>query len=66
MNFEFQTQLMKKWDKKGLITAEFKYDGQRAQIHLLPDGRVKTFSRTCDDSTSRFPDVIKILSFPLR
>ena len=37
--------------------AEHKYDGQRAQIHLLHDGSVKVFSRNCEDRTPSFPDV---------
>ncbi|KAK9793179.1 hypothetical protein WJX73_007861 [Symbiochloris irregularis] len=37
--------------------AEHKYDGQRAQIHLLPDGSVKVFSRNCEDRSPSFPDV---------
>ena len=28
-------------DKGATFLAEFKYDGQRAQIHLLPDGQVR-------------------------
>ncbi len=38
-----------------------RYDGQRAQIHLQPDGSVRIFSRNGDDSTSRFPDVSDIV-----
>ena len=37
--------------------AEYKYDGQRAQIHLLPGGEVKVFSRNCEDRSPSFPDV---------
>eukprot|EP00803_Ostreobium_quekettii_P008788 evm.model.scf_1474EXC.2 EVM.evm.TU.scf_1474EXC.2 scf_1474EXC:16266-31624(-) len=37
--------------------AEYKYDGQRAQVHLLADGSVSIFSRRCEDKTAAFPDV---------
>ncbi|CAE7702361.1 LIG6 [Symbiodinium sp. CCMP2456] len=42
-----------------MLSAEFKYDGQRAQIHVLPAGRVKIFSRKLDDMTYKYPDVVK-------
>lgn len=32
----------------GDFLAEFKYDGMRSQIHLLPDGSVRVFSRNCE------------------
>ncbi len=38
--------------------AEYKYDGMRAQIHVLEDGRVCVFSRNCEDRTASFPDVV--------
>ena len=38
--------------------AEYKYDGTRAQIHLLPDNSVKVFSRNCEDKTVSMPDVV--------
>ena len=43
---------------KGAFLAEYKYDGQRAQIHLLRGGAVKVFSRNSEDKTGAFPDVI--------
>ncbi|CAE6965609.1 adl1 [Symbiodinium natans] len=36
-----------------------KYDGQRAQIHVLPGSTVKIFSRKLDDMTYKYPDVVK-------
>ncbi|KAI6691514.1 hypothetical protein NL676_028342 [Syzygium grande] len=43
------------------FTCEYKYDGQRAQIHKLADGSIRIFSRNGDETTSRFPDVIAII-----
>lgn len=43
------------------FTCEYKYDGQRAQIHKLMDGSVKVFSRNGDETTSRFPDLVNII-----
>ncbi|KAB5560947.1 hypothetical protein DKX38_005904 [Salix brachista] len=37
------------------------YDGQRAQIHKMPDGTVRIYSRNGDETSSRFPDLIKII-----
>uniref|UniRef100_A0A9I9CY62 DNA ligase n=1 Tax=Cucumis melo TaxID=3656 RepID=A0A9I9CY62_CUCME len=44
------------------FTCEYKYDGQRAQIHKLADGSLRVFSRNSDDTTSKFPDLIKIIN----
>ncbi|XP_010243754.1 PREDICTED: DNA ligase 6-like isoform X2 [Nelumbo nucifera] len=44
------------------FTCEYKYDGQRAQIHRLADGSVRIFSRNGDETTSRFPDLVHIIS----
>ncbi|CAH0473934.1 unnamed protein product [Peronospora belbahrii] len=39
------------------FTCEYKYDGERAQIHILSNGEMAIFSRNFENSTERFPDV---------
>ncbi|XP_059449423.1 DNA ligase 6 isoform X2 [Corylus avellana] len=53
-------QALKLFQNKA-FTCEYKYDGQRAQIHKLVDGSVRIFSRNGDETTSRFPDLINII-----
>ena len=43
------------------FTCEFKYDGMRAQIHILDDRSVKVFSRGNEDITEMYPDIIHFL-----
>ncbi|UXD21898.1 ATP-dependent DNA ligase [Ignicoccus pacificus DSM 13166] len=50
-------EILKKLGGVGL--AEYKYDGERAQIHILPDGRVIIFSRRLENITEPYPDVVQ-------
>ncbi|KAL3527003.1 hypothetical protein ACH5RR_011659 [Cinchona calisaya] len=53
-------QVLKLFQNKA-FTCEFKYDGQRAQIHRLDDGSIHVFSRNGDETTRRFPDLLDII-----
>jgi len=39
------------------FTCEYKYDGERAQVHLLPDGTARVFSRNLLDTSEKYPEV---------
>ncbi|KAL2938486.1 DNA ligase 1, partial [Bienertia sinuspersici] len=44
-----------------VFTCEYKYDGERAQIHFMEGGNVEIYSRNAERNTGKFPDVVASL-----
>ncbi|PHH53897.1 DNA ligase 1 [Ceratocystis fimbriata CBS 114723] len=43
------------------FTCEFKYDGQRAQIHCDEQGKISLFSRHLELMTDKYPDLVALI-----
>ncbi|KAG1465041.1 hypothetical protein G6F46_002776 [Rhizopus delemar] len=43
------------------FTCEFKYDGERAQIHKLADGSIHVYSRNSENMSIRYPDIMNAI-----
>jgi DNA ligase-1 len=43
------------------FSCEFKYDGQRAQVHCDASGKVSLFSRHLELMTDKYPDLVEIV-----
>eukprot|EP00268_Persea_americana_P056144 TRINITY_DN6588_c1_g1_i4.p1 TRINITY_DN6588_c1_g1~~TRINITY_DN6588_c1_g1_i4.p1 ORF type:complete len:100 (-),score=12.52 TRINITY_DN6588_c1_g1_i4:148-447(-) len=44
------------------FTCEYKYDGERAQIHYMEDGSVQMYGRNTEPITGKYPDVVSSVS----
>lgn len=45
------------------FTCEWKYDGERAQIHINDEGKVYIYSRNSENNTSKYPDIISRIDY---
>eukprot|EP00434_Breviolum_minutum_P008923 symbB.v1.2.007862.t5/scaffold448.1/size203282/14 len=43
------------------FTGEWKYDGERAQIHVLSRDKIQIYSRNSENMTEKYPDVIQVV-----
>eukprot|EP00899_Mesostigma_viride_P007438 jgi/Mesvir1/16696/Mv15091-RA.1 len=55
-------EILTRFADQGEFTCEYKYDGERAQVHVLEGGAVHIYSRNAEDNTEKFPDIVRSMS----
>lgn len=52
------TEVLDRFEGKQ-FTCEYKYDGERAQVHFLEDGSIAVFSRNSENMSAKYPDMVE-------
>ncbi|CEP12086.1 hypothetical protein [Parasitella parasitica] len=55
------TEVLDRFEQQ-TFTCEFKYDGERAQIHRLEDGTINVYSRNSENMSVRYPDIMNAIN----
>eukprot|EP01101_Sappina_pedata_P008919 TRINITY_DN504_c0_g1_i1.p1 TRINITY_DN504_c0_g1~~TRINITY_DN504_c0_g1_i1.p1 ORF type:complete len:872 (+),score=306.11 TRINITY_DN504_c0_g1_i1:292-2616(+) len=54
-------EVLDRFSETPIFTNEFKYDGERAQVHMTDEGAIHIFSRNMETHTAKYPDIVKNL-----